>query len=125
MNLASSASGSFIRPARQSALASSMRSFDEETKFHSPWPHEASLNCCQIWLDPRAVARSPGKLLPSALPAQDHVRSPFAGHGLRAFVSKSAQVQAVEQVLPRAEQHRGHHEMQLIDQARAQVLAHG
>jgi hypothetical protein len=32
---ASSASGSFMRPARQSALACSMRSFDEETKFHS------------------------------------------------------------------------------------------
>src|SRR5688572_6066285 len=35
MNSASSRSGSFMRPARQSAFACSMRSFDEETKFHS------------------------------------------------------------------------------------------
>ena len=35
MNSLLSASGSFIRPARQSALACSIRSREEETKFHS------------------------------------------------------------------------------------------
>ena len=35
MNSRSSCTGSFIRPARQSAFACSMRSRDEETKFHS------------------------------------------------------------------------------------------
>ena len=35
MNSSWSRSGSFMRPARQSALACSIRSCDEETKFHS------------------------------------------------------------------------------------------
>jgi hypothetical protein len=35
MNSPSSRSGSFMRPARQSAFACSMRAFDEDTKFHS------------------------------------------------------------------------------------------
>ena len=35
MNSWLSKSGSFMRPARQSALACSMRSFEDETKFHS------------------------------------------------------------------------------------------
>ena len=35
MNSSWSKSGSFIRPARQSAFACSIRSFDDDTKFHS------------------------------------------------------------------------------------------
>src|SRR3546814_2878605 len=48
MNSSLSRFGSFMRPARQSALACSMRALDEETKFHS-------MNRCPSGSPPSAI----------------------------------------------------------------------
>src|SRR5919201_1778023 len=55
--------------------------------------------------------------------AQKEVRRALAGHVLRAFIAEGARVDVSQEMLAFAEQHRPHRKMQLIDQARAQILA--
>jgi hypothetical protein len=69
----------------------------------------------------------PGRSKPSVpgasrpLPQKD-MRCPFARDGLHDFIGQRAQVDVVQEVLPGAEQYRPEGEMQVVDQAGAQVL---
>src|SRR5262245_64994999 len=61
-------------------------------------------------------------LIGSRALAQKDVGRAFARDRFRAFVSQRAQIDAVQEMLSRSEQDRPHDQMQLVDQARAQVL---
>src|SRR5512135_3716062 len=61
-------------------------------------------------------------LCPSRALAQHDVSRALARDVPRALVAERAQVEALHQVLARAEQNRPQHEVQLVDQPRAQVL---
>src|SRR5262249_7189316 len=61
-------------------------------------------------------------LIGSRVPAQKDVGRAFASDRFRAFVAQRAQIDAVQEMLPGSEQDRAHDQMQLVDQARAQIL---
>jgi hypothetical protein len=54
--------------------------------------------------------------------AQKDVGRTFARDGPRAFIAQSTQIDAVQEMLPGAEQDRSDGEMQLVDQAGPQIL---
>src|SRR2546423_1925689 len=58
-------------------------------------------------------------------PAEEDVIRALAGDRLCAFIPEGAQVEVAEQRLSAPEQHGAHGEMQLVDQARLQVLPDG
>src|SRR5262245_27637083 len=55
--------------------------------------------------------------------AQEVVCRALSRDGFRVMIPQRAQFDAVEQLLPRPEQHRPHGEVHLVDQTLAQVLA--
>ncbi len=65
------------------------------------------------------------KTVPFQHACAEHVGRAFAGDGFRAFISKSAQIDAGHQILAGTQQHRPQGQMQFVDQARLQVLPHG
>src|SRR5215472_12521417 len=69
-----------------------------------------------VWGPPAATLR--------AL-AQEYVGRALAGDAARALITQGAHIEALEERLSAAEQHRPHGEVQLIDETGAQILADG
>src|SRR5438093_11551360 len=70
----------------------------------------------------RRVRRSQGKV--SCL-AQEDMGGALAGDVLRSFITQGTHVDAVEKILPGAEDDRAGGKMQLVDEPREQVLPNG
>jgi NAD-dependent oxidoreductase involved in siderophore biosynthesis len=64
-------------------------------------------------------------IAPSCPFAQEHMRGAFAGNHLFAPITKRVHIEAVEQMLTPAKQHRSYRKMHFVDARCAQQLPYG